>query len=186
MLLFMTLFKNQYRIESARKVGWDYRSRDWYFVTICTKGRQCTLGRIVDGIVVLTPVGRIAEGEMNRLSDHYSNVVVDRHVIMPNHVHALVVIDGEHQFSPGAAFAPNEAPPSGILPGSLSAIVRSYKAGVQRLCHAAGIEGFEWQPRFYDRILRSNEAVTGVRDYIDGNPEAWCDDPDNPLRVTPR
>lgn len=61
--------------------------------------------------MVLTPVGQISESEMNGISNHYSNVLVDRHVIMPNDVHALIVIEGNHQFCPGATFTSNAPRP---------------------------------------------------------------------------
>jgi putative transposase len=178
----VTLFENKFRVETTRLPGWDYRSPGWYFVTICTKDKRSSLGNIADGDVMLSPAGMVAEEEMKKLSNHYSNVSVDRFVVMPNHVHAIIVIDGQHRYSPNPAVYQNSAPlAQGPLPGSLSAIVRGYKAGVSRICRNQGIRGFEWQTRFHDRILPSNAAVNMVRDYIDKNPENWRDDPDHVL-----
>jgi REP-associated tyrosine transposase len=187
----VTLFRNRYRVEAARLADWDYRSGGWYFVTICTKNRQCLLGRITDGALALTAAGIIAENEMRNISGHYNNVTVDRFIVMPNHVHAIVVIEGEHAYSPKLATVGDAAScvstderteptlPRRLLSGSLSAIVRGYKSGVSRICCVQGIQ-FQWQPRFHDHMLRSNAAVDAVRDYIERNPENWWEDPDNP------
>ncbi len=172
----MTLFQNRYRIESTRIPDWDYSARGWYFVTFCTKDKECSLGRAVDGQMLLSDAGVIAEAEMKALSTHYQNVAVDRYVIMPNHVHAIVVVEGTHIYSPKAGVAPS---PIGMNRPSLSTIVGGYKAGVSRRCHAQGIVDFAWQARFHDHILRSNVSVNAVRDYIDRNPENWILDPDN-------
>jgi len=124
----MTLFRNKYRIESTRLQGWDYRSRGWYFVTICTHNQRHILGTIVDNEVRLSAIGRIADVELRAVSTHYENVDVDEYIVMPNHVHAIFMIDGEHCFSPQVqAKLAAPAVRSSISPkaGSLSAIVRS-------------------------------------------------------------
>jgi putative transposase len=164
-------------IESTRLKDWDYSSRGWYFVTICTFGKRCTLGKGVGGTIVLSRFGVIAESEMRAVSGHYPNVYVDRFVVMPNHVHSIIVIDGQHHYSPDPEPLAKLRPRSSAA--ALSAIVGSYKAGVSRICHATGLAGFAWQTRFYEQILRSNAAVNAVRDYIDRNPENWLSDPDN-------
>jgi len=183
----MTMFQNRYRVESTRLAYWDYSSRGWYFVTLCTKDKKCSLGHAVDGQIVLSDAGVIAETEMKAVSIHYENVIIDRYVVMPNHVHAIIVIEGDHPYSPGGRIPPVE---TGLAPSpasahgrSLPTIVGSYKAGVSRICHAKGLSGFAWQARFHDHILRSNASVNAVRDYIDRNPEHWLEDPDNPGSV---
>jgi len=104
-------------------------------------------------------------------------VIIDRSVVMPNHVHAIVVIEGDHVYSPvETRLAPSPVGAHGRLPN----IVGGYKAGVSRICHAKGLSGFAWQARFHDHILRSNASVNAVRDYIDHNPQNWLFDPDNP------
>jgi hypothetical protein len=70
----MTMFQNRYRVESTRLADWDY-SRGWYFVTVCTKDKKCSLGQAVDGQIMLSEAGLIAEAEMEIVSGHYSNVI---------------------------------------------------------------------------------------------------------------
>jgi len=98
----MAVYKEKYRVESTRLTGWDYRSRGWYFVTLCAQNHACIFGEVVDGEVHRSRVGLIAESDLRSLAGHYDNVQVDAYVVMPNHVHAIVMIDGEHCFSPKA------------------------------------------------------------------------------------
>jgi REP element-mobilizing transposase RayT len=113
---------------------------------------------------------------MKMLPDHYRNVTIDRYVVMPNHVHAIVVIEGEHAYSPVETRL--AASPSQQHRPSLSEVVGSYQSGVSRICHAKGISDFAWQARFHDHILRCNASVNAVREYIDRNPENWLRDPE--------
>src|SRR6266478_3818939 len=166
----MTMFRNRYRVEPTPLPDWDYSSRGWYFVTLCTKDKKCSLGHAVDGQIVLSDAGVIAETQMKAVSSHYLSVIVDRYVVMPNHVHAIIVIEGDHAYFPvETRVAASPARVHGRLPH----IVGGYKAGVGRTCHAKGLSGFAWQPRFHDHILRSNTSVNAVRDYIDHNPPNW-------------
>jgi putative transposase len=202
-LLPMTLFQNKFRIETTRLPDWDYRAGAWYFVTICTKNKECSLGSAADGRIALTRTGTIAQSELLSLANHYQNVIVDHFVIMPNHIHAIIVIAGKHAYSPNeiaspispltveTGLAPSQISPSvetrlAVSSGqeaklrhpSLSEIVGGYKSGVCRICHKSGIANFAWQTRFYDHILCSNSSVNAVRDYIEHNPDNWLEDPD--------
>jgi len=180
----MTLFQAKYRIESTRLQDWDYRSRGWYFVTICTQRRRPILGQIVLNEVQLSQIGLIADSELRTPHDHYRNVHVDEHIVMPNHVHAIFMIDGEHYFSPDAKVTvPSRFRNSFTSPraGSLSAIVRSYKAGVTRRCRELGLQQDLWQPRFYNHLLRGDKFISAVREYIRNNPANWPKDIENRL-----
>jgi len=174
----MTLFRNKYRIESARDATADYTAPGWYFVTICAHQRRCLLGRAVDGSIALTRAGAIAEVQIRSIPGHYSNVILDQFVVMPNHVHAIIVIDGLHSYSPEITAPLLTGKPAA---GSLGNVVGGYKAAVTRACRLAGIIDFAWQERFYDHILRTNTSVNAVREYIERNPQNWIEDPD---RVT--
>jgi len=154
----LTLFQNEYRIESTRLKDWDYRARGWYFVTLCTQSRRPVLGSVVAGEMKLSPIGLIANAELITLSSHYRNVQVDEHVLMPNHVHAILMIHGDH------CFMPNAKPQLPIHPafvslaaGSLSTIFRAYKGGVARKCH----------------------ELAAVREFIRNNPANWSMDREN-------
>ena len=181
----MTLYKEKYRVDTTRLRGWDYRTPAWYFVTICTRNHVCILGTVAEGRVQLSPAGQIAHAELQTLNTHYSHVAIDTFVVMPNHAHFILVIDGRHRYSPNTKIhlkyavvhKPRLMPPPA---GSLSTIVRSYKAGVTRRCQETGLLNFAWQPRFYEHVLRGNASVDAVRDYIARNPANWSKDLENP------
>ncbi len=179
----MNLYKG-HRIETTRLRKWDYRWRGWYFVTMCTRQHACTLGKVSGVHVELSPIGLAAASALKGLPDHYSTVSVDCYVVMPNHVHAIIVLEGLHVFSPGARIPPrverSDFPMCSPKAHSLSSVVRAYKAGVSRWCRANGYEWFARQQGFYERILRSNASVNAVRDYIRRNPANWFLDRDHP------
>jgi putative transposase len=165
------LYENKYRVESARFRDFDYRTPAWYFVTICIKGLAHTLGYVAADRITPTLAGEIAQTHLMGLAKHYSNVEVDRFVVMPNHVHALIRIVGSgvlqidrRDVAPLRLASPRLQPPK---PGSLSAIVRSYKAGVTQACRKAGLNHFEWQTGFHDKIVRSDASLDATRAYIE-------------------
>jgi len=181
----MTQYQQKYRVESARLKGWDYRQRGWYFVTMCAQNHVCIFGEVVGGEVQLSRVGLIAELEMQSLHNHYHNVQVDELVVMPNHVHAIIMIDRAHDFSPTAKMScPFKSADSAFASpkgGSLAAIIRSYKSGVSRRCHELGLN-IAWQTRFHDHLLRGDKVIDAVCEYIRNNPANWGVDRENPFR----
>ena len=88
----MTLFRDRYRIESTRLPGWDYASDGVYFVSICTRDRECFLGAVVDGEMVLSAVGLIVAEEWLKTAQIRKNVSLDEWVVMPNHLHGIIYI----------------------------------------------------------------------------------------------
>jgi len=86
-------FQNKYRIPSARLKNWDYRTNAMYFVTICTKNREHYFGEIEQGEMILSDIGKLCEEFLNKIPEHFPFVLIDESVVMPNHVHAIVVID---------------------------------------------------------------------------------------------
>ena len=87
-------FQDKYRIPSARWQKWDYSWNGAYFITICTAGRDCDFGRICDGKMVLSDLGNIAEACWNEITDHCKTVDLDAFVVMPNHVHGILILTG--------------------------------------------------------------------------------------------
>ena len=106
----MTLFKHKYRIESTRLRGWDYSAAGYYFVTFCTHHREPCLGQIVDDDVLLSRNGEIVAEEWMKTEQIRSNVRMDEWIIMPNHIHGIIVIT--HPVETGCPSAPTaHAPP---------------------------------------------------------------------------
>jgi len=81
---------------SIRLKGYDYSRRGWYFITICTQNREMLFGDVVDGKMILNEAGRIADKCWREIPEHYPNVHLDEYVIMPNHIHGIIIIN-DHQ-----------------------------------------------------------------------------------------
>ena len=88
----MTPYKNKYRTESIRLKGWDYTASGYYFVTFCTKNQECFLGEVVTGELNLSAIGDICCQHWFEIPNHFPNAVLDEFVIMPNHVHGIIIL----------------------------------------------------------------------------------------------
>ncbi len=169
----MAHYKNNFRRKTTRLRGWDYTSPGWYFVTICTRNRQPFFGRIANGVMHLSPIGKIADQYWREIPNHTAgHVSLDAFVVMPNHVHGIIVI---HTPPPTTTNIKKQHPMSLISPkaGSLAAIIRSYKAAVTRWCHRNGFTTFSWQRNYYDHIIRREHDLFRIRQYILDNPRRW-------------
>ncbi len=167
----MTKFKDKYRVESARLRGWDYTSAGWYFVTICTHQRACVLGRVINGDVELSPLGEIVAEEWQRTAQVRPNVDLDAWVVMPNHVHGIIVINVE---TPRRGVSTTtDVPTNAWKPNSLGSIVNQIKSVCTKRIRTAGYPGFAWQARFHDHIIRDEPELNRIRRYIHDNPLKW-------------
>jgi putative transposase len=88
----MTLFHNKYRIESFRLNTWDYTTAATYFITICTNKRLHYFGEIENGKLIYTPVGAIADVLWHEIKIHVPNVELDKFIVMPNHIHGILIL----------------------------------------------------------------------------------------------
>ena len=89
----MDKFQNKYRISSARLQNWDYGWNSAYFITVCTANRECFFGNIVNGKMKLSKIGELANNFLIEIPQRYEYAILDEHIVMPNHVHAIVIID---------------------------------------------------------------------------------------------
>jgi REP element-mobilizing transposase RayT len=181
------LFRNKYRIPSARLRGWDYTSAGWYFVTICIKNRVPCLADIVEGTVRLSPIGKIVAEEWQKTAQIRANVVLDAWVIMPNHVHGIIGITGTARGdvveTPRRGVSTTTAASAAWKSGSLGATIGQFKSVCTKRIWAAGFRDFAWQERFYDHIIRDERALNRIRNYIANNPARWELDRNNPENV---
>jgi REP element-mobilizing transposase RayT len=154
---------------------YDYRRTGLYFVTICTYDRRSTLGMIRDGRVTLSPLGKLTETRWRSIPEHSPHVELDLHVVMPNHVHAVIVIDSK------ADPSESKRNPGELRAGSLGAVVGPFKAAVTRAARAEEIVGSDpvWQRGFWEHIVRGPEALKRIQRYIVENPSRWPYDSEN-------
>jgi len=177
---------------SVRLKEYDYCQPGVYFVTICTRHRECLLGEIVDGEMRLNPLGTMAAACWHVIPHHFSCVVLDEGIIMPNHIHVIIVIQGRGEASavphhvsneePTADASPLQRRPNGTQPGSLSAIVQNFKSiSARRMKAARGMLGASiWQRGFYERIIRTEDELRAIGEYVLANPARWNEDENNP------
>lgn len=177
---------------SIRLPGYDYTRTGAYFVTLVTQQRQCLFGDMVDGAVQLNACGDVALACWRDISRHFPRVRLDAMVVMPNHVHGILWIVDE--LNDGGAIivgaqhaAPLPAAPlqsSGIVSGSLAAVVRSYKSAVTKHINAirSAAGNPVWQRNYYEHVIRDESSLNRIRRYIDENPSRWAFDAENPQR----
>ena len=197
------LFKEKYRIKSSRLPHWNYSSNSWYFVTICIKNKMEHFGEVRNYIMGLSDAGCIAAKFWQDIPKHFTFVRLDEWVVMPNHLHGIVVIDkpnsanvetlqcnvstdGKLNDSRNPKYPKNDKIHqffSKISPKSqsLSTIIRSFKSIVTKTINQKHPEiSFTWQSRFYDHIIRNEKSLNRIRKYIYDNPEKWELDRNNP------
>lgn len=180
----MTLFKNKYRVESARLRGYDYASPGLYFITICTKNRESLFGDVVNGEMDLSPIGDIVADEWQKTPRVRANVQLDAWVVMPNHLHGIIWIthtvpSSNVETSRRDVSTTNAK--SRLQPNSIGSIIGQIKSVCTKRIRAAGFAEFNWQERFYDEIIRNERALDAIRAYIIYNPANWGKDKDNPV-----
>ena len=171
-------FQNKYRTASARLQTWDYAWDAAYFVTICTKNREHYFGEIENEVMNLSGIGIIADVLWHEIKNHAKNIQLGEFTVMPNHIHGIVILDGNDN-------PPNPNPPTPQSPGqqrfqnpgknSLSSIIGSYKSAVTNHAHRLNFK-FEWQTRFHDHIIRDNKSFNNISAYIKNNVQNWSDD----------
>lgn len=172
---------------SVRLPEYDYSIPGAYFVTICAYNRQCLFGRIADHKVKLNRLGEIASEELAKTATIRTNVRIAQSIVMPNHVHAIMVIASETEWTQRAASLHEKFGPGrefgGLQPGSLHAIVRAYKSAVTKSVHGIARIGRIWQPRFYEHVIRNEAELRRTREYILKNPVQWELEREYPNRV---
>ena len=166
----------RYRHASIRLPWWDYSQAGWYFVTMCTQDRRCVLGEIVEGEVVLSSAGLVVEEEWRRTAMIRDHVNLDEFVIMPNHLHGILVFTGAAEKTSHRDVSTK----SRLKPHSLGAIIGQFKSVCTKRIRGAGFSQFGWQSRFYEHIIRDEQSVENIRQYIVDNPAKWELDTDNP------
>ena len=150
-----------YTRKSTRLKDYDYTSKNYYFVTICTKNKQCIFGTIEK----LNTLGKIAKEELEKVSSHYTGIYLDNYIVMPNHIHAIIVIEDANQKQ------------------TLSDIVGQYKSGVSRKIRKIYPDKVVWQRSFHDHIIRNQSAYEKIWNYVQYNASKWAEDCYNPENI---
>jgi len=154
--------------------GYDYSQPGLYFITICTKDRECLFGEIIDCKMILNDPGKIANECWLNLPHHFPNVILHEYIIMPNHVHGIIEL--KHVGTSHVMSHHKQNRFSKPIPGSVSVIIQQYKSSVKRFCNKNNFSYFRWQSRFYEHIIHDEQSYEKIADYIINNPANWQND----------
>ena len=183
------------RRKNIRLKDYDYSSNGSYFITICTKDRECYFGEIKDNKMGFSVIGEIAQKFIVEISNHFENVKLDEFIVMPNHVHCIlnlrepnvgtrhvVSLQNESNINVGTShvmslqMGHNKNEFSKPVPGSISVVIQQFKSSVKRWCNQNEYSYFQWQSRFHDYVIRNYDSYLEIKNYIHSNVANWSKD----------
>lgn len=192
----MTYNPNIHHRHSIRLKDYDYSQAGAYFVTLRSWQRECLFGEIVNGEMVLNDLGRIVVDEWEKTAQKRSNVDLDVFSVMPNHFHAIFLINdnvGAHCMHPetvanATMLETNDnrahvGAPLRRQSGSIGSIFAGFKSATTKRINALrNNPGCPvWQRNYYERIIRNEDELSRAREYIVNNPMKWELDKENPV-----
>lgn len=144
---------NQHRRKNIRLRDYDYSEEGMYFITICIKSRIQLLGKIIEKRKIeLTDIGKMVEESIKNLEQIYINIRIDEYVVMPNHIHIIIIINKKSDLT-------------------ISRIINQYKGGISKKI------GYSiWQKLFYEHIIRNEKEYYKIKQYIQNNIANWKED----------
>jgi REP element-mobilizing transposase RayT len=176
---------------SIRLQGYNYSQAGAYFVTLVAHERSDFFGEVVEDVMRLNHAGKIAGAEWQRLATRFPNLRLDAYIIMPNHLHGILIITEQpleaRPITPGAsgdiafpatrnfdiAKGSSKLAPQGPAPASIGAMIGQFKSRVtKRLKLPIPI----WQRNYYEHIIRDQAELDRIRQYILDNPRRWKTD----------
>jgi REP element-mobilizing transposase RayT len=168
--------------QSIRLRDYDYSKEGMYFVTICAKNHECVFGSIVGGAMQKNDVGHAVERYWNEIPQHFPHVGLDVYVIMPNHLHGIVIV-GANNHSPSLPPV-LKRPPRPATSGTsktLGSIVRGFKIAVTKWMRSNTAIPDVWQRNYLEHVVRDESELERIREYIQNNPAQWEMDRLNPM-----
>ncbi len=186
---------------SIRLKGHNYSASGTYFIIICVFQRECLFGEVVSGEMNLNQFGQLVASHWQNLAQHHSTLNVDKFVIMPNHIHGILILkDGQakHNEFVGAGLADPpvathnaSSPKPALLLQNVAPLSSKNVATTQRYSISEIIRGFKtfsarrinqirrspgvpvWQRNYYEHIIRDETASSTIRRYVANNPKSW-------------
>ena len=154
--------------KSSRLSGYNYSTPGAYFITICTNKKTHLFGEISNKQMILSDLGEIVNQEILKIVSHYPNIRIDKYVIMPNHIHMIIIISETEWINPFPT-----------IKYDISNVVGKFKAGVTRIVGNAFMHSDKkaiWQSSCHDHIIRGEKDYQKIWEYIDTNVIRWEDD----------
>ena len=185
---------------SLRLKNYDYSRTGAYFVTVCVRKRLCLFGDIVEGRMNASARGEMVAKAWHDLPGHYAGVNVDSFVLMPNHIHGIVVLNPNSVGAapcgrPSSVTVVNAGQPRGVAPTNekrlaLPDVIHRFKSWTTKL-YSDGVRRHRWPPfpgqlwqrNYYEHVIRDDDDLEKIREYILANPHTWDTDTENPARA---
>lgn len=174
--------------KKIRMEGYDYSSEGIYSVTVCTHDRECLFGHIVDGVMELNDAGNMIKYNWNVLPQRFLNIELGESVVMPNHIHGIIIIvgaplvgarDNVRADIDNVRADTRPAPTLGdIICAFKSITTNEYSRGVNQH-NWPPFSGKLWQRNYYDHIVHNENELNHSRRYIIDNPRNWGEDSEN-------
>ena len=167
---------NKHHLRSIRLRGYDYSKSGAYFITLCVQDHVCLFGHVSNGKMQLNELGQVVQDWWDKIPTHFSGVELDAFVVMPNHVHGIVILT-ENLGSGG----PRPYEQTAIQKRTLGHVVAYFKYQSTKQIHEKRVTPIAriWQRDYFDRILRTELRLNRIRRYIAANPSRWKFDPEN-------
>jgi REP element-mobilizing transposase RayT len=184
--MFLFAKKIRYVLHSFLK-GYDYSQAGMYFVTICVKKHICLFGKITNGKMMLNEYGQIAYNEWAKTSEIRPNVQLDAFIIMPNHIHGIIVITENDGGGRGVLHTPHASHLPNIIgcecnsplrspSNTIGAMVRGYKSAVTKQLNQLGFIDSIWQRSYWEHVIRNQQSHQRIANYVFNNPANWEND----------
>jgi len=161
--------------QSLRINRYNYAQAGAYFITICTFEKLELFGHITDGTMVINDLGQIVGEEWIKTPIIRPNILLDQFIVMPNHVHGIIIIN--HEIRRGVL---QYAPTNKLCSPSqtIGAIIRGYKSATTKRIneHRQTPKRYVWQRNYFDHIIRNDRDLNNIQQYIVNNPAKWDND----------
>jgi putative transposase len=169
---------DKYKRKSIRIREYDYSQPNWYYITICSYKKECIFGEIKKGVMVLNEFGKIAKTEWEKTKDIRKNIELDYFIIMPNHIHGIIIIEKKNVGAHCNVPLPQTESFGKSTKNTIPTIVKLYKSAVTKqiniLRNSPGHP--VWQRNYYEHIIRNDKELYKLRQYIHNNSIKWEDD----------
>ena len=169
---------------SIRLKGYDYSRAGAYFITICTHGRECILGDLVDGEMRLNEYGDIVRGEWLNLPNRFPDIELDAVVIMPNHIHAIIAIHAVGVIHELPLRNDTKHRRTMLIPKIVGYVKMNTAKRINQSRNTPGAR--VWQRNYHEHVIRNEADLARIRKYVANNPRKWDMDRQNPDNMEPR
>ncbi|MBX7148646.1 transposase [bacterium] len=164
--------------KNLRMKGYDYDQYGYYFVTVCVKNKECLFGELINEQVIPNELGNIIINTWFHLKSRFLGIELDEFTLMPNHIHGIIILNEmAAQNLPSQEGAASSAP-------TLGDVMCAFKSISAIQCNKLRNQtGPLWQRNYYEHIIRNEDSLLKIREYIRNNPLQWALDKNNPQNI---